>query len=266
MNTWTNNDIRIAFNYFYLKGVLDSYKVDSGPNSPIYKSAYELLPIIIDWSNGHLIDVYPSGSHAKGTAIKGKTDLDLFISLDHDTFNYHTLEEVFQILTRKLIAHGYKPKKQNVSLGVIHNGLQVDLVPAIKHANNSLDHWLYVNKPGKEKTQTNIFKHIAEVKEHKREDEIRAIKIWAMRHNLDFPSIYLELTVIEALKGCGYNLENNIITVLRYLASSFTKAAVYDPANTNNTISDDLEELDKLLISLQASVSLTRPHWREVIW
>jgi hypothetical protein len=79
--------------------------------------------------------------------------------------------------------------------------------------------------------------------------------------------MYLELTIIEALKGKHSNQPaKNFMTVLDYLKSDFLNKTVYDPANTNNIISDDLYKYEKEAIVKQAKESREASTWGEIIW
>lgn len=98
-------------------------------------------------------------------------------------------------------------------------------------------------------------------------DEIRAIKIWRNLHQLDFPSFYLELTVLDALSGKSRNqLAANFLTVLEYLRDSLVNARVIDPANSNNTVSDDLSSAEKQVVANAAATSRNKPYWSDIIW
>jgi len=55
-----------------------------------------LVKIIKEWAGTQLIDIYYSGSRAKGTAISLSSDIDLFISLKSDTTN--SLKEIYTSL------------------------------------------------------------------------------------------------------------------------------------------------------------------------
>ena len=95
------------------------------------------------------------------------------------------------------------------------------------------------------------------------------MKLWRNQKGLDFPSFYLELVVIEALKGSGFvgingDLPRNVIRVLEYLQSDFSNARIVDPANTNNIISDDLNSSEKALI-MQAAKKSSGGKWGDFI-
>lgn len=75
-----------------------------------------LRPIIVPWANQYLAGIAPSGSFAKGTAIKSGTDIDLFISLKPET--RETLKEIYHSLHRRMQEAGLSPNMQNVSINV----------------------------------------------------------------------------------------------------------------------------------------------------
>lgn len=216
------------------------------------------------WAGDCLYEVEISGSRAKGTAITLSSDFDLFISLKHDTEN--TLKEIYDSLFKFLVQKDYKVRKQNVSIGVRHWNTDVDLVPAKKHTGNTNDHSLYISKQGTWR-QTNVTKHINMVKNSGRIVEIVLLKVWRKLHGLDFPSIYLELTVIEALKGRSKSdPANNFLAVLEYLRDDFVNKTIVDPANTNNIISEDLFKYEKEAIRKKARESRVQQYWRNIIW
>ena len=107
----------------YLLGIINKYT--SSQNSDIIKiSLSTLLYDVQLWANGYLLDIITSGSRAKGTAIKGSSDIDFLISLSSSTPN--TLADIFNSLYNWLIAKGYQVRKQNVSLGIAYNGYNID--------------------------------------------------------------------------------------------------------------------------------------------
>jgi hypothetical protein len=196
--------------------------------------------------------------------IKGSTDVDLFISLDPQTTG--TLKSIYDSLYSNLAQNGYGPRRQNVSIGLTYSSLLVDLIPARKQPGHTNDHSLYRNR-AQTWTQTNVQTHIDLIKQSGRLDEIRAVKIWRNLNRLEFPSFYLELTVLGALYGRGRNQPaTNVWLVLEYLRDKFASARVVDPANTNNVISDDLNSEEKEAIANAAKNSCTKQYWNEIIW
>jgi hypothetical protein len=248
----------------YVLSIVAKYKLPTGQGSPGYQTAQNLYPTIQRWANKYLLEATFSGSYAKGTGVRGSTDVDIFISLDPQTPG--TLKELYDGLYSFLDSNRLSPRRQNVSIGLNYSGVLVDLVPARKQAGNTNDHSIFKNK-AQTWTQTNVQQHINMVSQSGRLDEIRAIKVWRNLHRLSFPSFYLELTVLVALYNKNKNQPAaNVLTVLEYLRDSFTKARVVDPANSNNTISDDLTSSEKSFIASQARDSRAKPNWGDIIW
>lgn len=248
----------------YVLSVLAKYSVATGPGSTAYHAAQRLYPIILKWASNNLLGLSLSGSYAKGTAIRGRTEVDLFISLSHKT--PEDSRDIYMKLARFLTLNGLSPRQQDVSIGIISRGASVDLVPGKKQEGKTTDHSLYRRRVNTW-TQTNVDWHTKLIQNCCRRDEIRAIKVWRELHGLDFPSFYLELTVIRALSGQPKNqLSANILKVLGYLATAFRMARVVDPANPANVISDDLTAQEKERIETQASDSLAKPDWDQIIW
>jgi hypothetical protein len=246
----------------YLYAILRREAVDTSATSPVRDVQTVLRPALNEWAGRQLRSVQPSGSFAKGTANHSGTDIDLFVSLKSDTTN--TLKEIYTTLFNKLKEKGYAPKQQNVSLNIRVGGYDVDLVPAKHQGGSSQDHSLYRRRKDTW-TQTNVQQHIATVTRAGRTLESRVLKLWRNQKQLDFPSFYLELTVIAALSGARGTLSQNVWTALEYLRDRFPNARVVDPANTNNIISDDLSAADKTKIATAAGQALKATQWEQIV-
>lgn len=251
----------------YIQGVL-SRRNGFISESTAQSAANQILPIIRGWGGKQIHDISLSGSYAKGTAVQGGTDIDIFISLLSTT--PESLGDIYSTLYNAVTQNGFPTaRKQNVSIGLTVDGCKVDLVPAKRQGAYGSDHSLYKNKTGTW-TKTNIKTHIDLIKGCGRLSEIRAIKIWRNNKGLDFPSFYLELCVIEALKGAGListgngDLSKNIVRVLQYLESDFKTAQIIDPANSNNIISADTTQQTKLNIAQTATRAL-KGGWEDFI-
>jgi hypothetical protein len=236
--------------------------------STAQSAADKVLPVIRNWGGKSINDISLSGSYAKGTAVQGGTDIDLFISLLSTTSE--SLGDIYNTLYNAMTSDGFATaRKQNVSIGLTVDGFKIDLVPGKRQGVYGSDHSLYKNKTGTW-TKTNIKTHIDLVKGCGRLSEIRAMKIWRNNKGLDFPSFYLELSVIEALKGTTLvssgngDLSKNIVRVLQYLESDFKTARFVDPANANNVISADMTQQGKINIAQAAARSL-KGQWEDFI-
>lgn len=227
----------------------------------------ELTPHIHAWANGHAYIVKLSGSLAKGTGITGTTDIDLFISLDPSVSTCNTLENVYNTIRNRFNGAGYTAREQNVSVGIDHAGLKMDIVAGVRHHALGLDHSIWKRKT-QTWTKTNVDEHINYVKKSGRVFDIRAIKIWRKLRGLDFPSFYLELSVIEALKGralLGVSPTENFVKVMNYLVSDFADKIITDPANQSNEVSEELTEAEKQTIRDVAVITL-QGSWNQAIW
>jgi hypothetical protein len=246
----------------YLKRIITNKKADS-----ITIDDYRLINVkstLTTWAGYQLSSLKQSGSSAKGTALKGIADFDIFISLKSDTTD--TLKEIYDKLEISIKNAGWTTRRQNVSIGITHNNLKIDLVPGKIQSGYQNYHSIYSSKKDTW-MQTNIDLHITKVRNSSRTNEIILTKIWKHIHNIDFPSIYVELTVLEALNNKPTNnLATNFLTVLTYLRDNFVNSTVIDPANTNNKVSDMLYQYEKEAIATQAKTTLTKSTWGEIIW
>ncbi len=248
----------------YIRRTIAKHLIKSDLRNRALFISKRLYPIVKRWAFNNLISINPSGSFAKETTISGTSDIDLFISLKPTT--PLTLKENYEILADFLRFNDLSVKKQNVSIRVTYKDIAIDLVPGRRQPGVTCDHSLYFRKTDTW-IKTNIYKHISVVKQSNCKSEIRAIKIWRKLHNLDFPSFYLEMSVIQALKG--YKKTKVSLTlekILEYMYLEFADNKIIDPANTNNIISDDLSKSEKEKIKKTAYASLNADNWNEVIW
>ena len=247
----------------YVQSIITKYRTPTGPNSAAARAATWAAAHASAWAGQFLRENVLAGSYAKGTAIHGVTDVDLFVSLKEDTPG--TLAELYNGLFDFLHANGLTPRKQDVSIGLEHDDMKIDVVPGRKQRGNT-DHSLYRRKANTW-VQTNIDIHVTTVVSSGRVNEISALKIWAIEHELDFCSFYLELSVIESLRQSATpSVATNVLTALRYFATRLPTARVVDPANSNNVVSDTLTRPEKVRIADLAAVSAAQPMWGSIIW
>jgi hypothetical protein len=247
----------------YVRSIISKYGLTARTPAAT-AAATAVYQIIRVWAHAWLLQVSYSGSSAKGTAIFGIADIDLFISLKPETPG--TLAELYNSLLAYPGLKHLNPKRQNVSVGIKYAGVSIDLVPGRKQSGTTTDHSLFKTKAGTW-TQTNVAQHISLIQNSGRLEEIRALKIWRALHGLEFPSFYLELTVLDALKGKRVGpVADNIWSALDYLATKFTGAAVIDPANSNNRISDDLTIPEKNAVASKASACRKAQNWNQILW
>jgi hypothetical protein len=248
----------------YLQNILNREMVDTSPYSPVRSVQATIQPVIAEWAGNLLNGVGVSGSFMKGTANRSGTDIDLFISLSANTSE--SLKEIYESLFTRMSQKGYGPKRQNVSINVRVNGYSVDLVPGKQQSGYTTDHSIY-RRRADTWTKTNVATHITHVRQYSRLSESRILKLWRNQKSLEFPSFYLELTVIDALPWqlAPESLSGNVLRVFQYLRDRFTNARVIDPANTNNIISDDLTIAEKGKLKAVAEQALGATNWIEIV-
>lgn len=248
----------------YVESILAKYEVPRGSTSPAERLGTVVAGPLRTWAGQQLNALQYSGSYAKETGVHGVSDVDVFISLKADSSN--TLKEIYDSLYSLAQREGWSPRQQNVSVGVTVNGTRGDLVPGKVQAGYQNYHSLYLRKKDSW-TQTNVSLHVDTVHKSGRLREIRAVKIWRMLHGLDFPSLYLELFVIDALSGRSRtSLADNVLHALRTVGSSLPSTRIVDPANTSNILSDDLTQQEKKGIASLAAQSASQQYWKDIIW
>ena len=255
----------------YLNGILQKY---NPRDLRIYSaSILRLRTILVGWASTCFLDIFDSGSRAKGTAISLASDVDYFISLTSNcNDNNGGLKSVYDSLFAKLNSEYFPARKQNVSVRISLNGLIVDVTPGRKQPGNTDNHNLYVSKSDTW-TQTNVQTHTTDVILSGRANEIRLLKIWRELNRLEFPSIYLEYLLIDNIllnrpKDIG-NLANNFWHILSQLAldtGNPLNSRIVDPGNTSNILSGLLDTNEKNLIINKAKESTQKPYWEQVVW
>ena len=245
----------------YLESIIVKYAINEAGVKAQVEAIY---PVVKQWGGTYINESIYSGSIAKGTAISIGTDADIFISLSSTT--PETLEQIYNTLYNWFSKAGYSPRKQNVSIGLSVGGFKIDWVPGKRQSQYGYDHSLYKSKTNSW-AKTNVKTHVSSVNGSNRLKEIKLTKIWRQLNGLDFPSFYLELSVIDCLSGRSYSdLSGNFWEILRFLSNEFPNKRYLDPSNTNNVISDDLSAIGKSQIQTMAQISRNKKTWGEIVW
>ncbi len=255
----------------YLSQILQKYSARSLINYS--QQISQLKSTLQSWASSCYVNILDSGSRAKGTAISLASDVDYLVSLTSGcNENSEGLKSIYDGLYTKLNSSYQNVRKQNVSVRINLNGLQIDITPARKQNGLTNDHWVYLSKSGS-RQQTNIQKHITDISQSGRTNEIKVLKIWRELHQLDFPSIYLEYLLINNIllnKSKDVNsLGDNVWHALNELAKSTGNplgARIFDPANSANILSDLLTVAEKNNIISQAQTAIRQTNWNQIVW
>jgi hypothetical protein len=247
----------------YAASIVEKYHVDADTGSPSHRAADEIIPLLKQWGKQYLLGITLSGAYAKNTAITLSSHVDVLIALS--PVPNMDMKKVFWSLFEFLSDRNLRPHTRDVSVQVQSKELWVDLIPACRDQGSSGN--LLYNKKLDDAVSTDVAQHIHLIANSGRQQEICALKIWRARQSLDFPSLYLELTVLRALEDERFGqLADNVLTVLRYLAGRFEQAQVRDPANAKNILSDDLSESGRQAIAKAARNALYDENWKKIIW
>lgn len=246
----------------YAASIVEKYRVAADAGSPSHRAADEVIPLLKQWGKQYLLGLTLSGAYAKNTAITLSSHVDLLVGLS--PVPGMDMKQIFWGLFEYLTDRDLRPHTRAVSIQLQCKGLNVDLIPSCRdgRAGNTL-----FNKKAGMEVKTEVARHIHLVANSGRQQEICAMKIWRERCGLDFPSLYLELSVLRALADERFGqLSDNVLTVMRYLASRFEQAVVQDPANSSNIVSKDLNEAAKRAIAKAARDALYDENWKKIIW
>jgi len=132
----------------YVKSMVDKYSLPDSLCPSDQSTVYNPLCGYKDsWSSKNeycLTSKKLSGSRAKGTAITLSSDLDIFISLSSTTTA--SLSTIYNSLYNYTRSQNIQCRKQNVSIGVVYNKKNADLVPGRRQHQHGDDHSLYKYK------------------------------------------------------------------------------------------------------------------------
>jgi len=247
----------------YAASIVEKYHVVADTGSASHRAADEIIPLLKQWGKQYLLGITLSGAYAKNTAISLSSDVDVLVTLS--PVPGMEMKKIFWSLFEFLSDRDLRPHTRDVSVQVECKGIHIDLIPACRNG-GSAGNLLY-NKKLDDAIATDIAQHVHLVANSGRQQEICALKIWRARQALDFPSLYLELTVLQALEEERFGqLADNVLSVLRYLGNRFEQAAVRDPANAKNILSDDLSVSGRQAIAKAARTALYDENWKKIIW
>lgn len=238
--------------------MINRYTYATGQSPSVFRARRIIGPALSSWGGDHILGIRPSGSLAKGTAVRGGTDIDFFVSLKSTV--PVDLRHIYDTLLDAFLRAGLPAYRKNVAVGLDIDGVKIDVTPGRRQHGFGGDHSLYSNKSGTW-LKTNIGKQIRHVSESRRVPEIRLMKIWRNRLNLEWPSYYLELFVISALYGRRAGaLESNIRHIFILMDGELATKRIIDPANTNNVVSNSLTVSEKFSLADAANFAL-RSRW-----
>ena len=247
----------------YAAPIVEKYHVAADTGSPSHRAVDEVIPLLKQWGKQYLLGLTLSGAYAKNTAIGLSSSVDILVALS--PVPGMEMKKIFWSLFEFLTDQDLRPHTRNVSIQLKCKGLLVDLIPACRDRESS-GSVLFDKRTGKA-VHTDVAQHIHLIANSGRQQEICALKIWRERNGLDFPSFYLELSVLHALEAERFGqLSDNVLAVLRHLAGHFERTVIRDPANSANIVSEDLSAAEKQAVAKAARNALYDENWKKIIW
>lgn len=247
----------------YLRAILQREAVDVSANAPLRALEAQIQALCEAWAGRYLLEVYPSGAYEKGTANHSGISIDFVVSLSPQT--PFLSRQIYESLWQHLERNRFELERRTVSIGLRLEGATVDILPAKRESLHNDIQELYSTRRNSS-MKTNLHHHVLDVIESGRREEIRVLKLWRDQHGLDFPSFYLELSTIAALRRRPLGeLADNVWATLGYFEQLFVGRAILDPSNANNVVSAELTMSDKMAIATAASGTRATRSWTEIV-
>ena len=208
--------------------------------------------------------VYYGGSYAKNTLIQASYDLDIVFYWPSD-FPY-SLESLYRAAESTLDREWQIVIKKKVGLEIPFQGdFHIDVIPGKFSSKDENYAYLYNSKTSS-RFQTSIYVQVDYVKNNKRQDVIRLMKLWKKRKDVPIKTFILEICVIEGCKGYDRSkLEPQLLAAFKYIRDNIQNTKILDPANSNNIISNDLSREKKNRIRNLAIQAINAQYWDQVI-
>jgi hypothetical protein len=207
---------------------------------------------------------YYGGSYGKDTIIRERYDLDLIAYWPKDT--KYTIKGIYEGVGKQLKKEWKYVNSKTVVWEIpFEGGFHIDVVPG-----RALDSQFYEANLHRTDTgttlKTSLKKHIDTIKDSGRRDAIRLMKLWRERRKVPFKkSFLLEIMTIRGSSGSSLSdLPPQVTAALAYIRDNIETGQVKDPANSNNSLSDDIPPGDKRRIKEAAQAALNARTWSQV--
>jgi hypothetical protein len=247
----------------YLRDILQREAVITGLNAPLRELEGQVQGLCEAWAGRYLLEVYPSGAFEKGTANRSGTSIDFVVAVAPQT--PFTIRQIYESLFSHLERLDLSPRRRFVSIRLELDGVVVDLLPAKRESVNNDIHEIHSAR-SQSAIKTNLQHHVLDVIESGRQEEIRVLKLWRDQHQLDFPSFYLELSIIAGLRRRPLGeLGDNVWAALGYFEQVFVGRAILDPANANNVVSGEMSTSEKMTIATAAAATRKTRSWTGIV-
>ena len=244
----------------FLQDLLDSQHLSSQQEKDLCSHKTEVINFLRAEFGQDPVIKY-AGSYEKGTMISDRYDLDIvcyFPSSDERSLKDIREDVATRLSENYLLTHTASAERILDLKGVEAPGdFHIDVVPG-RFIKDAKDVFLHVASGDKDRMQTNLKVHIDHIVNSGCVPIIRLAKLWACRNNLKIKTFVLELFVIEALSGYQDkgDLRKGFLKAMEAFKDDFASAQIVDPANTNNIVSQLIDDSEKRAISQAAETVL----------
>lgn len=206
---------------------------------------------------------YYGGSYGKDTLVKASYDLDIVMYFPNS--DYRSVGDLYNSVHQSLNRSGYTVVPKNVALRLPYQGnYHIDVVPGKARDDSFVYATLYKREENSTR-QTSIKVHIDSVRKSNARNIIKLMKLWKLRHNLDWMSFAIEQTVIRALDGQSVSDYGNAMwKVFQFIRDNISNLRLVDPANSANII--EMSPLLRQQLRSEAMASLSSSDWKYIIW
>jgi hypothetical protein len=207
---------------------------------------------------------YYAGSYGKKTMIRARYDLDLVIYWP-STANF-TIKGIYDAVGQVLRNEWQVVNSKTVCWELpFDGGFHIDVVPGRALDARYFEANLHRTDTGTT-LKTSLKTHIETVRGSGRSDAIKLMKLWKERRQVPFrKSFLLEVMTIAGCQGRNFDdYPGQILGALRYISANIETCNVIDPANTNNSLSDDLSREARQGIKAAADAAIAAPYWSHV--
>ncbi len=223
----------------------------------------EIKKFILSFESKKIHHIVTFGSSIKRTNIRENPKVKLLVSIKEK--DKRSIEEITQWFYNYLQFPEWQAIKKNNQLEFNYKGIDFNIFLAKKKV-STYNYHIMENLKFDQEVISNFNIHTSNVVESNFQKEIILMKLWREKHQLNFPTIYLELVVMDVLRKCNKtNLFSRMIRILDYLRRDFVQDKFYDPSNTYNVISDYITLDDKKKIQQIAKISLTEQYISDII-
>lgn len=234
----------------YLENLIENQKLKDQELNTLSEHREEVESLLREDFGDDPVIKY-AGSKAKGTMIRENYDLDIVCYFSHE--DDKSLKEIRDEVAEKL-REKYQIEEKGTALRIRKSGednslidYHIDVVPGRFVDESQQDAYLYVQYGEKERMKTNIKTHIKHISESGCREVIKLAKLWNCRNDLHIKTFIIELFVIESLKDFDWKgrLDTGFKKILESFRDNFVSVRLEDPANSNNIVSQLLNDAQK---------------------